>query len=322
MDIYITKIETGESVRIPLLPDSVSAKDRTNMISLAIIALGEVKIPRGSKLSEYSWKGVFPGEHMKNMSFLREWAKPQDYIARLRTWRSNGDKLRLMITETPVNADVYLDSFSFEARGGMGDYDYSISFVDCRTVTVSTVQEAGIETDTLSKMISAHYVAIRPASITSKYITHTVVLGDTLYTIAKKYLGDGARWEEIYKLNQEMIDAANKGRNVSRDTIYVGQVLLVKEKPAEPVATPTQSYSSGGGSSSSSSSSSSKKSSSSSKKTTTTSVSTYGETRARLTTAAIAATSAARKNASSSTSTASKVVSAIKKVVSSITSKK
>lgn len=258
MDIYLTHLSTGESLRIPLLPDRVSASDRTNMITLSIIAMGEVRIPRGSKLSEYSWQGTFPGAHMKNMAFLRVWAKPESYINRLRTWRMNGDKLRLMITDTPINADVLIDSFTFEAAGGMGDYTYNISLVDARTVTVSTVQEAGIETDTLSKMISAHYVAIRPPSVTSNFMTHTVVAGDTLYTIAARYLGDGSRWEEIYALNREMIDAANKGKTVTKDTIYVGQVLLVKEKPAPPVQTPVQSPPSSSGSSGSSKRSSSK----------------------------------------------------------------
>ena len=231
IDIYLTDIETGERMRFPLLPDELQAKGSANMITMNIIATGEVKIPRGSKLVQYSWSGIFPGEHMKNLLFLREWQRPITYVNTLCRWYSNAKKLRLMLTESPVNVDVYIQDFTYKAKGGNGEYEYSITLVDARTVTVNTVAEAGIETDTLSKMISAHYVAIRPANYAQKYITHTVVLGDTLYSIAKKYLGSGEKWETIYNLNKEMIDAANKGKAVSKDTIYVGQVLLIKENP-------------------------------------------------------------------------------------------
>lgn len=48
--------------------------------------------------------------------------------------------------------------------------------------------------------------------------THTVVSGDTLYSIALKYLGNGERWPEIYDLNKTLI-----GPNP--DNIEVGMVL-------------------------------------------------------------------------------------------------
>lgn len=50
-------------------------------------------------------------------------------------------------------------------------------------------------------------------------ITHTVVKGDTLWSISKKYLGNGNRYKEIMKLN-----------NLQTNTIYVGQKLLIPNK--------------------------------------------------------------------------------------------
>lgn len=44
-------------------------------------------------------------------------------------------------------------------------------------------------------------VAIYPAKTAETYRIHTVVKGDTLWEIAKKYLGDGSRYPEIKKLN-------------------------------------------------------------------------------------------------------------------------
>lgn len=44
-------------------------------------------------------------------------------------------------------------------------------------------------------------VAIYPAKAAETYRIHTVVKGDTLWEIAKKYLGDGSRYPEIKSLN-------------------------------------------------------------------------------------------------------------------------
>ena len=42
--------------------------------------------------------------------------------------------------------------------------------------------------------------------------------GDSLWSIAEKYLGNGLRWEEIYKLN-----------NLSSTTILIGQKIKLPE---------------------------------------------------------------------------------------------
>lgn len=49
--------------------------------------------------------------------------------------------------------------------------------------------------------------------------SYTVVSGDCLWNIAKKYLGDGSRWKEIYELNTDKIQNPN--------LIYPGQELVM-----------------------------------------------------------------------------------------------
>jgi len=58
--------------------------------------------------------------------------------------------------------------------------------------------------------------------VNTTIITHKVVKGDTLWGLAKSYLGDGRRYTEIYELNKNILTSPNK--------IYVGQVLQIPTK--------------------------------------------------------------------------------------------
>ena len=61
--------------------------------------------------------------------------------------------------------------------------------------------------------------APRPAPSAQKKSTYTVKSGDCLWNIAKKYLGDGSRYNEIYNLNKDKIKNPN--------LIYPNQVLTL-----------------------------------------------------------------------------------------------
>ena len=74
----------------------------------------------------------------------------------------------------------------------------------------NTTQVAGINT----------WVAIEAlAPYTIPYRTHTVVKGDSLWGIAKQYLGNGARYPEIKELN-----------SLTSNVIYSGQILKIPNK--------------------------------------------------------------------------------------------
>ncbi len=51
--------------------------------------------------------------------------------------------------------------------------------------------------------------------------TYTVVAGDTLSRIAKRYYGDAARWREIYDANRDLIQ--------NPDLIHVGWELKIPQ---------------------------------------------------------------------------------------------
>lgn len=218
MDVYITEIETGARMALSMLPEKTSKKGNAKFQTYDIINVGEVKLPKGTELLTFSWSGTLPGKNRKGASFVksRHWRNPNEILNIWERWRKAGTKLRLMVTETPINHDVYLDSYTAEAKGGNGDYEYDISFVEAKQITVYTVSELNIKPSTVTNTNSA---SSRPPAAAAAAKTHTVVSGDTLWVIAQKHLGAGNRYMEIYNLNKDKIKNPN--------LIYAGQVLTL-----------------------------------------------------------------------------------------------
>lgn len=71
--------------------------------------------------------------------------------------------------------------------------------------------------------------------------TYTVVAGDTLWAIAKKYYGSGTKHSIIYNANTEVIEAAAKARGKSNSSnghwIWAGTVLTIPDIEATPIKT-------------------------------------------------------------------------------------
>lgn len=242
MDIYLTNSKTSERFRVPLLPDRLSVKSGAAVISLNVVKTGEIKIPRGSTLTGYSWNGVFPGETRKGLNFLSEWKSPVQAVAILNRWRDAGDTLRLMVTDLSINDDVFIESFVYDYQG-MGDVTYTLNLTKRRVITVTTVpgpppapppspSPTPTPSPSPSGSTSAKPAGNSTAASGAQAGSYTVRSGDSLYSIAKAQLGDGARFAEIYNMNKAAINEKNKGKNASKYTIYAGMKLKLPARKA------------------------------------------------------------------------------------------
>lgn len=83
---------------------------------------------------------------------------------------------------------------------------------------LTRVKAAGFTDAYLTTESGGTVVATSPTEETAGYISYTVQKGDTLWDIAKKYLGNGSRWKEIYNLS-----------GLTSQTIYAGQKLKIPD---------------------------------------------------------------------------------------------
>lgn len=199
VDIYIREKNGDREIRIPLLPEEFSfSSGDTMFITSNIMYNGEVSIPSGTELSNYSWKSEFPGILRKNDAMLRgTWTEPKVYAAILKDWQRNGTMLNLLITGYPVNVDVYIKTFSPRGTGAFGDIAYDITFIEARSIIINT-------TNVDESDIPKRYVA-KPNTIRICY-SDSIDMVDDLSTIAERYYGDSSRYIDIYNANKDIIE--------------------------------------------------------------------------------------------------------------------
>lgn len=219
MKITLTEFATGNYMTFPMLPEEITVECGTRFASYDIMNIGEIQVPLGEEITRFSWTCKIPGESRQQKNgdnFVNPYIivghgdpkKVQEWFSYLRV---NGIKCKLLVTETPINHPVYLESYTMTYSGGFGDYDCDISFVHAKDLTVAT--EELKEAETTKPEVPAEQK--RPEKKAES--SYTVKSGDCLWDIAQKKLGDGSRYKEIAELNGV----------TNPDMILDGQVLLM-----------------------------------------------------------------------------------------------
>ncbi len=211
MDIYLTDLETGSSLRFPMVPEKITVKAGPVHQSYAIMAIGTVKLPAGEELTEFSWSGMLPGGVRSRAPYVAAWSSPSGIQQMWDNFQAKKKKLRLLITETPVNYNVYMGPHSVDYSGGHGDYYYSITLVQAKDLIVYQSKPAAV--DDQKKQESE-----RPSPPSSK--TYTVKKGDSLWAISQKFLGGGSNYPSLYDANKDVVGS-------NPNLIYPGQVLTI-----------------------------------------------------------------------------------------------
>lgn len=194
VDIYVREKNGKRQIRFPILPEVIDYKSgETSFVSYEIMNRGEVVAPSGTGLANVSWESEFPGVGRKKDAMLRgAWKAPKTYHGILEDWKKSGTVLNLMVIGYPINIDVYLQKYTAKESGPYGDMTYEVTFIEHRSLSITDPSGSS-----------------RP---TSKSDTYTVKNGDTLWGIAKKFYGSGAKWTVIYNANMEIIEKTAKAR--------------------------------------------------------------------------------------------------------------
>jgi len=198
-----------EALQLPVKPSefNVTVAHRNTVVN--VIQLGDINLMGKTGLREIALSSFFPDKdyHFSN-NFGRK--QPIAYVNQLEGWRKSGKPIRVIITDL-LNMEATIESFAWGERDATGDIYYTLALKEYKKIktksatnTVATGQSTTRETK---------------ATESSSGKTYTVKQGDCLWSIAKRFYGNGALYTKIYN--------ANKDKIKNPDLIYAGQVLTI-----------------------------------------------------------------------------------------------
>lgn len=202
MDIYLTPAG-GSTIRFPMLPEQIEMAADAKYMQYSLISLGDVKIPRGKGIKEIQWSGIFPGATRIGSQLIRQYTNPDDLIQALEKARDEGTSCTLLVPGTVINYKVYISRFKGKYSGGSGDFFYEIKFIVATEIKIYTTEELKIKTPSKREPAQVKTAAAveNKSNDTAKTMTYTAKLGDSMWGLAQKYLGNGGRFQEIANLN-------------------------------------------------------------------------------------------------------------------------
>ncbi|WP_282804585.1 LysM peptidoglycan-binding domain-containing protein [Clostridium tetani] len=210
-----------EGFILPVLPEKIEFEEDGDNKTFDIINLGEINTINKPKLTKISFESFFPKYKQPYVS-LEQLFEPSFYIAKIREWREKKQKIRFIFVGSPleVNDLFTIENFKMSENGGeVGDIYYSIELKRYKSYGAKKVVIVKPKNNNTTKNLAkVNKKPPRPVE-KPKVRAHTVVRGDTLWHIAKRYLGNGARWKEIYNLNKDKIKNPN--------LIYPGQIFKI-----------------------------------------------------------------------------------------------
>lgn len=184
--------------RLPVNPEEISIENGQETHEYDILKLGKVTIPGNEELAVYSFDFELPGKPYNYVETRNGFASPEVYLSLFKKHRENKKPLRFIANNGSITVSelVIVESFrQIEKAGEEGDYYCSISMKQYKPYGIRTA------VNTLSSGVIHNTVPRASAPPKPTNNVHVVQSGDTLWALAKKYLGDGSRYPELASLN-------------------------------------------------------------------------------------------------------------------------
>ena len=218
---YAVFFQQGSTViRLPTNPEKIEKTSTQANEKYEVFGVGQIAVPTYLELAEYSLKEIeFPHVASHYVETSGNFKGPDYYENLFNTWRAGKDPVRFIARNgitADINTPVLIEECNpSETAGEEGDKYFDLKLLEYRDFGFKSVVATSSAKATVAKAAAAPKITKNPKA----QKTYTVKSGDTLWGIAKRFYGSGAKYTTIYN--------ANKGKIKNPNLIYPGQVLKI-----------------------------------------------------------------------------------------------
>lgn len=195
IQLYCAK--TGESITLPLNPESTDISNSKDIKIYNILNYGEVAARGGKQLKHLTLTNMFPDDNTY-FALLASLVRQLNYkaynltetIDMINRWVDNDEIIRVIISGY-LNAEFIIENHTSHVRETTSDLGYTIGLVEYRNPERQE-QPYTIEESKLTKLKKRTIDKYIPSQITGQ-------TGQTIYKLAK--LTYGGKWQELADRN-------------------------------------------------------------------------------------------------------------------------
>lgn len=209
--IILKNTDAGQALTLPVTPRSYPMAAGRAVERLDMAQTGQIALPGLQTLFTGTLEFMLPA---RAYPFLTAGAvaDPSHYIGQLTAWSRDANVCRYIVTGTDINIPVLLGPLEYGEDDGTNDVNCKLPLYEYRYLEETKVE----------KVTQNNARTVDPASGPETAGSYTVVKGDSLWAICKKFYGDGSL---AYKL-------ATANGIANPNLIFPGQVLTLPDKAA------------------------------------------------------------------------------------------
>ena len=210
------------SCLLPVPPQKCSIKINGANKTVTLIDEGEINILKTAGLTDIEFEARLPAYNYPYATYKSGFLDAAYFLNYFESLKTSKSPFQFIVSRaTPggkslfsTNMKVSLEDYKIVESASDGfDLTVSIELKQYRDYSTKTVK---LLTSTEATVEEERETDDAPEAAT----TYTVVSGDCLWAIAKKFYGDGSRYTEIYNANVDVIGS-------NPNLIYPGQVLTI-----------------------------------------------------------------------------------------------
>ena len=211
-----------KAIRLPIVPSEFERVINANYETNNVIGLGDVATFSGNGLAQISFSSFFPSREYSFNAYSNV-PKPYDIAHIFKEWKNKGTVVRVILTGTDINQEMYITNYSYGEKDGTGDVYYSMDLLEYRPITIPIITENNSSnTQNTSRPTDNNNSSNKNNTNNSTQKTHKVKKGDCLWDIAQKYYGKGSLYPKIKEANKSKYKSLAKN-----NIIYVNWELII-----------------------------------------------------------------------------------------------